>query len=418
MLDITQIREDLPSVIGNLRNRGVEEHTIHALAALDSEWRSLTQEIETLRAELNAVKSKFAAAAPDEKESVIAELRKISTDLEKRDARLDTVATERMQSWRSLPNILIDDVGPGGEDDFEVIREVPGTIQRPDPIVSYLDLLPDEIDLERAAKVSGSRFAYLKGNLARLQMALVSYAFDQLTREEAGFTPVIPPVLIREEAMAGMGYLDKHDDEVYRTQDDDLYLTGTSEQSIGPMHMNEVIPIEELPLRYVGYSTCFRREAGSHGKDVKGILRLHQFDKVEMFSFTTPEKSTDEHEFLLAQQEHLMQGLELPYRVIKLAGGDLGMSSAKTYDIETWIPSENRYRETHSTSNTTDYQARRLNIRTKDAEGTHAVHMLNGTAFAIGRTLIAIMENYQQADGSIAVPEVLQQYVPFKTIEA
>jgi seryl-tRNA synthetase len=227
---------------------------------------------------------------------------------------------------------------------------------------------------------------------------------------------VIPPLLLGNQAMAGMGYLDQAGDEVYQTQDD-LYLVGTSEQSLGAMHMDEIVPAEKLPIRYMAFTPCFRREAGSHGKDVKGILRLHQFDKVEMFSITTPEKSEEEHQFLLQMQRSIMDDFKLPYRVIRLAAGDLGTPSAKTYDIETWIPSEQKYRETHSTSNTTDYQSRRLNIRFKDKEGTtKKVHMLNGTATAMSRLLIALIENHQQQDGSVELPKCLHQYLPFQKL--
>ena len=247
----------------------------------------------------------------------------------------------------------------------------------------------------------------------RLEFALVSFILDTLARHD--FTPVMPPVLVKEPAMAGMGYLDHEGDEIYKTQDD-LYLVGTSEQAIGPMHMNEMLDLKVKPLRYVGYSSCFRREAGSYGKDVKGILRLHQFEKVEMFSFCQPKDSKTEHDFLLERQREIMDALELPYRVLRLAGGDTGTPSSKTYDIETWIPSEGKFRETHSTSNTTDFQARRLNIRTKTDTGTEVAHMLNGTAVAMSRILIALIENHQQMDKSILIPKALASYLPFTSI--
>lgn len=268
--------------------------------------------------------------------------------------------------------------------------------------------------MARGAKVAGARFTYLSGNLARLEIGIASYVLDKLS--QAGFTQVVPPILLNEQAMAGMGYLDQAGDEVYKTQDD-LYLIGTSEQSLGTMHMDEIIAQELLPLRYAAFTPCFRREAGSHGKDVKGILRLHQFDKVEMFSITTPEQSEKEHEFLLEQQRSIMDDLKLPYRVVRLAAGDIGAPSAKTYDIETWIPSEQKYRETHSTSNTTTYQSRRLNIRFKNADGnSEKVHMLNGTAVALSRLLIALIENHQQADGSVKLPDCLHPYLPFTAL--
>lgn len=413
MIDIDVLRKETEAVIANLARRGIERTAIEELLAVDTSWRELTEKADSLRAQQNEANSAIAQASADEKKEHIAKMRTVSDELKSVEDQLQTVTSQREQLWRQLPNLLQDDVPDGGEDNFELIKTVPEAIPTPSfALKSYLDLAqPHLIDLDRAAKVSGSRFVYLRGELARLQMALVSFVFDTLAPDN--FIPVIPPVLINHQAMAGMGYLDKHAEEIYQTQDD-LVLVGTSEQSIGPMHSNEKLDMTALPLRYVGYSSCFRREAGSHGKDVRGIIRMHQFDKVEMFSFTTPDQSATEHDFLLAQQEKIVQALELPYRVIKLAAQDLGMPSAKTYDIETWIPSEGRYRETHSTSNTTDYQARRLNIRV----GSTKAHMLNGTAIALSRTLIALIENHQQADGSIGIPKALHPYLPFTTIPA
>lgn len=416
MIDIEYLRENVTAVKSNLARRGIKAVDIDHLLEVDQRWRAQMSHIDALRAKQNAANSAIAAAAVPERETLINDMRIVSQQLKKAETEVEVLAHERDHLWRLLPNLIADDVPEGDEDAFVVLKAEPA--QTPDVPVyakSYLELVdPTGVDMERGSKVSGSGFAYLKGDVARLQFALVRLALDQLMPE--GFIPVIPPVLISEAAMAGMGYLDRHPEEIYQTQDH-LFLTGTSEQAIGPMHMNEVLDAASLPLRYVAYSSCFRREAGSHGKDVKGIMRVHQFDKVEMFSFTLPEKSTEEHEFLLQQQERLMQALDLPYRVIKLAAQDTGMPSSKTYDIETWIPSEGRYRETHSTSNTTDYQARRLNIRTKTEAGMVKVHMLNGTAFAIGRILIAILENHQQSDGTIQMPEVLQPYLPFTQIE-
>jgi len=273
----------------------------------------------------------------------------------------------------------------------------------------------DLIDIERAAKVSGARFTYLKNELALIEFALVQLAFDILLKE--GFVPVIPPILIRDEMMKSMGYVDTEADfaERYYLEKDKLFLVGTAEQSIGPMHQGEIL--KDLPKRYVAFSTCLREESGSYGKDTKGIFRLHQFDKLEMFSFARPEDSEKEHLFLLSLEEKMMQALKLPYRVVHLCTGDMSRPSASTYDIETWFPSQNRYRETHSVSNCTDFQSRRLNIRFKDNEGkTEFVHMLNGTAFAMVRMLIAIIENYQRKDGRIDVPRALQKYLGFKII--
>lgn len=407
MIDIELLRKEPKRVKQNLARRGVEGKDVDKLAEADGKWREVRQRVDELQGEQNKASEKVVKASSEEKKALIEEMRGHKAKLKETQEELEALEAEREKLWRGLPNLVADDVPEGGEEDAEVIEEkkVP---EKDFPLKSYLELAEGtQIDLARAGKVSGSRFAYLKGNLARLQMALVSWAFDKLS--EAGFEPVIPPMLITEEAMAGMGYLDRHAEEIYRTQDN-LFLIGTSEQSIGPMFMDETLKQEELPKRYVGYSTCFRREAGSHGADVKGILRMHQFDKVEMFSFASAVggASEAEHQFLLEQQRKIMDALQLPYRVVKLAAGDLGNPSAKTYDIQAWIPSEGKWRETHSTSNTTDYQARRLGIR--------GVHMLNGTAIAVGRMLIAILEHYQQADGSVNVPEVLRDYVAFAKI--
>lgn len=414
MIDIVKVREDWKAVAGNLVRRGVEKKDVKKLWKLDEEWRELNCEVEQLRNEQNKANELVAEADQKERAKIIEDLKKVSNKIKCVEGKSDDLLKKRDKLWSSLPNILLDDVADGGEKDAEVVDEgkasVPKFTFEPK---SYLELLPDCVDLKNAAKVSGSRFVFLKNKLARLELGLVSYVIDHLV--SVGFEAVIPPVLIKEKAMAGMGYLDHEGEEIYKTQDD-LYLIGTSEQSIGAMHMEDILE-DPLPRRYVAYSTCFRREAGSHGKDVKGMLRVHQFNKVEMFSFCSPEQSEGEHEFLLKQQRHIMDSLCLPYRVMKLAAGDLGAPSAKTYDVETWIPSEKKYRETHSTSNTTDYQARHLNIRVKGDDSIKKAHMLNGTAVAVGRMIIALIENHQQADGSIDIPEVLHQYLPFTRIE-
>lgn len=417
MIDIDLIRNNTADVIANLAKRGVAAEDVNRLLRLDKEWRDIVARTEALRSEQKATNDKIANATPEERQTLISQVKEHSNEYDELTKKLSLTAEQRESAWRALPNLVQEDVPEGAPENFTVMRVVPEQVPVSSfSLKSYLELTaPKYLDLERAAKVSGSRFVYVRGQLARLQIALVSFVFDQLATE--GFIPVIPPTLISQSAMAGMGYLDTHAEEVYQTQDD-LCLIGTSEQSIGPMHMNEILDAEDLPLRYVGYSPCYRREAGSHGKDVKGIIRMHQFDKVEMFSFVRPEQSTEEHDRILAWQEKIVQALELPYRVIKLTAQDLGAPSSKTYDIETWIPSENRYRETHSTSNTTDFQARRLNIRTKTTDGNvQKVHMLNGTAIAIGRTLAALIENHQQEDGSITIPRALKAYVPFEAIK-
>lgn len=411
MLDIKYIKEHEEAVRGALARRGMHvDIVIPKLLELDQQRRELLQQLEERNRQRNELTAQMKGGKPDD--TAIQAGAKLKAEIKEIQENIEKVVPEYEKLLHSLPNIPRADVPDGGAEDFELVAE--SDTKPTERGKHYLEIAGPLIDVERAAKVSGSRFVYLTGQLARLEFALVSFAMDVLM--QAGFTPVVPPVLVKEPAMAGMGYLDHDGDEIYRTQDD-LYLVGTSEQSIGPMHMDEVLPTPELPLRYAGFSTCFRREAGSHGKDVRGMLRVHQFDKVEMFSFTQAEESDDEHEFILSQQRALMDALELPYRVVKLAAGDLGASSARTYDIEVWLPGEKTYREVSSTSNTTDYQARRLNIRRKDADGpTQHVHMLNGTALAIGRILIALIENHAREDGTIAIPESLHSYLPFTEI--
>jgi seryl-tRNA synthetase len=312
-----------------------------------------------------------------------------------------------------LPN-LPHESAPEGETDednalIREVGEVPSFAFQPRDHVELGDEL-GLIDLERAAAVSGSRFAYLTGQAVLLQWALVRFCLDRLMPK--GFVPVIPPVLVREEAMYGTGFLPTDEAQLYVTREDDLYLVGTSEVPLAGLHLGDILEPETLPRRYVGYSTCFRREAGTHGKDTRGIFRVHQFDKVEMYSFTRPDESWQEHEFLLSCEEEIVQALELPYRVVNVCTGELGASAAKKYDIEVWLPGQGRYRELTSCSNTTDYQARRLECRVRLEDGNRPVHTLNGTACAIGRTLIALLENHQRQDGSVAVPGTLQQYLP------
>lgn len=406
MIDIELIRRDPDGVAANLKRRGVPRSDVDKLCTLDEKWRALVSEVEKLRSR------KLSGDEAGQREGGA----KVKLELKAVRSTLNEIAEARLKAWQALPNLVAPDVPEGGLEAATVLRAVPAHVGSP-PFSpkSYLALAEGRyLDLKRAAKVSGSRFAYLFGPLARLQIALVAWAFDYLT-QAARFEPVIVPALINRSSMAGMGYLDHHGEEIYQT-DDNLYLIGTGEQALGPLHQDEILAAEDLPRRYVGYSSCFRREAGSHGQDVRGLLRMHQFDKVEMFSFTTPEESDRELQRLVGWQEALMQALELPYRVVKLASRDLGAPAAQTIDIETWLPGQRRYRETHSASNTTDYQARRLNIRVRTKAGTVKAHLLNATAFAIGRTLIALIENHQEADGAIAVPASLHPYLPFKRI--
>jgi len=310
----------------------------------------------------------------------------------------------------ALPNLPLDSVPAGDETKSEVIKKVGEPKKFDFPVRDHVELgkINDIIDIERAAKISGARFYYLKNEAALLEFALTQFVLQKLVSKS--FTPLIPPILVKERAMFGTGYFPADLNEIYHVnpQEDDLYLVGTSEVPLISYHADETLAEKELPKRYCGFSTCLRREAGSYGKDTKGIFRAHQFDKVEMVSFADPEKSLAEHEFLLLIEEEIIKDLGLPYQVVNIAAGDLGSPAAKKYDIEVWFPSEKKYRELTSCSNTTDYQARRLNIRTEKSSGKVLVHTLNGTACAIGRTLVAIMENYQQKDGSIEIPEILK----------
>ena len=407
MIDPIILRENSKIIEETLKKRGWRTD-ITAVQSADEKYRQLLQTVEKMRAAINErSKSKVT----------IKEQEILRVDKRKLKASETALAKAKLKAealLRELPNLLKDDVPAGQDENDNVVIKVVGKPPHfPFPFKDYLTLAAehDLIDLERAAKVSGSRFYYLKNEAALLSMALVHYGLDLAVNE--GFVPILPPVMIGEEAMSGMGYLEHGgEDETYHFIKDNLYLVGTSEQSIGPMHKDEIIAADRLPLRYVAFSTCFRREAGSYGKDTKGILRVHQFDKLEMFSITTPERSNEEQEYLLSLQEKFMNGLGLAYRVVKLCAGDLGAPSARTYDIETWIPSQNRYRETHSTSTTTDFQSRRLRIRYRRPDGTVAlVHMLNGTLVAVNRPLIAILEYGQKENGTINLPLVLKPYL-------
>lgn len=416
MIDAKLILEQPDLVEANNKKRG-KEIDLSVAADLLRERSKQIEEVENMRAMANEVASRISKANPDEREKLIKKGTTIKTEVKKLEGQLQGIQKRLDVELHKYPNILQEAVKDGkDESENELIREVgiptQFTFQPKDheELATALGIL----DVERAAKVSGSRFVYLKGDLVLLEFALVQYALSVIVPE--GFTPILPPHIVSTKAMAAMGYLDHGGEkEIYHLKNDDAVLIGTSEQAIGPMHMDEILDEKELPLRYIGFSPCYRREAGTYGKDTKGMFRVHQFDKVEMFSFTRPEHSNKEHEKLLALQERLMQGLGLPYRVMRLCSGDTGSSSSMTYDIETWLPSEQRYRETSSTSNTTDFQTRRLNIRyKKDKSGsgtkTEFVHALNGTAFS-GRPMIMIMENFQRKDGSIAIPDVLRPWM-------
>ncbi len=389
---------------------------------------ALIKRRDELKHQLN-IKSK---EQPDP--TVREELKRIKTEIKKLNEELNNLEKEIFEIAKKIPNPPLENVPIGrDENDNVVLKEVGEKTKFDFEFKDYLTLAEelDIIDVKRASKISGSRFGYLKGKAALLEFALVKFVFDELTNIEViekiikennlnvevkTFIPIVPPVMIRPEIMWGLGYIDDGDIEVFKIPEDNLVLVGTAEHSIVPYYKDEVLLEKDLPIRFLGFSTCFRREAGSYGKDVRGILRVHQFDKLEMVSFSLPEKSIEEHRFLLAVEEYLMQKLKIPYRVLHICTGDLGHPTAEKFDIEAWIPSENRYRETHSCSNTTDFQARRLNIKFKRKNKLEYVHILNGTAFAIGRTIIAIIENYQTKEGRIRIPEVLIKYTNFDLI--
>ncbi len=398
MLDLRLIRRDPDAVRRALARRGdVEDAAIDRLLATDERWRELTTQLETLQAEQNEATRALRGAPSDEQRAQMRTLAERGRALS--DAQT-AVAQERDELLRGLPNLPAEDAAP--ED--TVVREVgeAGKSGR-----DHLELAGERIDMERGARLSGARFAYLRGDLVLLELALVRYALEKLSGE--GFEPVIPPVLVREQALYGTGFLPDTEQQIYHLPADDLYLVGTSEVALASLHAGEILDGEALPLRYAGFSPCFRREAGAAGRDTRGIFRVHQFDKVEMFSFVAPEDSAAEHERILALEESILRDLEIPYRVVNIAVNDLGASAAKKYDCEAWLPGQGRYRELTSCSNTTDYQARRLEIRyrPRDARKPETLHTLNGTAVAVGRTLIALLENGQQDDGSIAIPAAL-----------
>jgi seryl-tRNA synthetase len=414
MLDLKLIRSDPERVKAALARRGAEE-SVDAVLALDQRRRELLPEIESAQAERKTISKQIGEAKQKGEEAAaeMAAVQELKSRIESGKAELERVDAELEELVAVLPNLPDPDAPEGmTEEDAVVVREVG---ERPEfdfeardhlQIGSELGL----IEMEAAATLSGSRFAYLKGDLVLLELALVRFALD-LVRGE-GHEPVVPPVLVREEALYGTGFLPGDRDQIYEVPKDDLFLVGTSEVSLAGLHANQILEDGSLPLRYAAFSTCFRREAGAAGRDTRGIFRVHQFDKVEMFSFVEPEHSGAEHERLLAIEERILTELELPYRVVNVAAGDLGAPAAKKYDCEAWIPSQGRYRELTSCSNTTDYQARRLACRYRpgDGETPKPVHTLNGTAVAVGRTIIALIENRQERDGAFTLPSILHSY--------
>jgi seryl-tRNA synthetase len=413
MLDIKAIRDDPDPFRKGLARRNLAD-AVDALLAADERRRNLTSKVDELRAEQNRASKAIGGAQGDQKQQLIEAVSAVSARLKQLEPELETTEAELADLLAKTPNVPHES-SPNGftDDDAEVIREVGALPEFDFEPRDHAELgqILGVLDTERAVRTSGSRFVYLLGDIVLLQFALVRHALDVLVSR--GFTPVVPPVLVREEAMYGTGFLPTDAAQLYVTTEDDLYLVGTAEVPLAAFHMTEILDESSLPIRYAGYSTCFRREAGTYGKDMGGMFRVHQFDKVEMFSFTTPETSWDEHDFLLSVEEEIVGNLELPYRVANIAAGDLGGSAAKKYDIEVWLPGQGRYRELTSCSNCTDYQARRLQTRVRRGGGkVEPVHTLNGTATAIGRTLIAILENHQRADGSVALPQKLHPYLP------
>ncbi len=411
MIDANLLRENPEVIRASQRARQADEALVDQAATADANWRKAISEFEKLRAEQNASSKLVAAAPKEEKAALVAAAQDLAARVKAADAATTEAAAALDEALRKIDNVVITDVPAGGEEDFVVLSEVgsmPTFDFEPRDHVALGDLL-DIIDLERGVKISGSRFYFLKGWGARLELALMNMALDQAAA--AGFTALITPTLVRPEVMAGTGFLGQHADEIYYLPADDLYLTGTSEVALAGYHRDEIIDLTDEPLRYAGWSTCYRREAGSAGKDTRGILRVHQFNKLEMFSYVLPEQAEAEHARLRDYQEQMLQKCELPYRVIDVAAGDLGSSAARKYDIEAWVPTQGAYRELTSTSNCTSYQARRLNIRYRKEDGkTAPVATLNGT-LATTRWLVAILENHQQADGSVRIPKALQPYL-------
>jgi seryl-tRNA synthetase len=411
MIDLRLLREDPDRVRQSQRDRRADPSVVDALLEADAAHRVATGRFDTLRNEQKTIGKAIAAAKGDEKQELLARAGGLSVDVKAAEAE----QVEREATMRSLhlqiENLLEAGAPIGGEADFAVVDTV-GTQPTFDfPVRDHLELgeLLGAIDTERGAKVSGARFYYLTGPGAMLEFALLQHAIQSAVRN--GFTPMITPVLVKPEAMAGTGYLGVHSDEVYHLPADDLYLVGTSEVPLAAFHMNEMLEGSTLPRRYAAFSSCFRREAGSYGKDTRGIIRVHQFDKVEMFSFCDPADAHAEHLRFLGWEKEFLTSLGLHFRVIDTASGDLGSSAARKFDCEAWLPSQQAFREVTSTSNCTDFQARRLGIRMKDDSGTRPVAMLNGTLCAMARMVVMVLENGQQADGSVVVPEPLQAFM-------
>ncbi len=415
MLDPAILKDNLEVLESNISRRNLDIDVNH-LISLNEERKSLRFNAEQKRSQQKELGKQIANAEKNEKEELLNKASELSDEVKLLFEQVDKKDEEFLNQWVKIPN-LISKTSPDGKSDKDnlEIKKVGNVKEISNPkdhleIASQLNL----IDVEKASEVSGSRFAYLFGDLVKIEFNLVSWALNKLS--EKGFTPTVPPVLVRENALYGTGFFPDDAEQVYEIPNDDLYLVGTSEVPLAALHTNEIINMEELPIRYAGFSTCFRREAGTYGKDTTGIFRVHQFDKVEMFSFCNPEKSEAEHEFILSVEEELLQSLEIPYRVVDVCAGDLGASAAKKYDIEAWIPSQNTYREVTSCSNTTSFQARRLNIRAKSEGETSILHTLNGTAIAVGRILIALIENNQTEDGKVEFSDKVAEIIGVKNL--
>ncbi|MDA2969916.1 MAG: serine--tRNA ligase [Actinomycetota bacterium] len=406
MLDPNLLKENIDLLELSLTKRNLKID-ISKLEELNEERKSIRFEAEQKRAEQKEIGKLIASASVDEKAKMLEKAASLSEEVKSLFDKVEEKDRRFFDEWIKLPNLISDSspVGKTDEDNLE-IKKV-GNIKKIDNPKDHLQIAEKLglIDVQKAADVSGSRFSYLFGDLVKIEFSLVSWALNKLS--DKGFIPTVPPVLVREKALYGTGFFPDDAEQVYQIPNDDLYLVGTSEVPLAALKSDEILSLENLPIRYAGFSTCFRREAGTYGKDTSGIFRVHQFDKVEMFSFCDPEKSIEEHEFILSVEEEILQELEIPYRVVDVCSGDLGASASKKYDIEAWIPSQNTYREVTSCSNTTDYQARRLNIRSKKDGNTQIIHTLNGTAIAVGRILIALIENNQQEDGTVKFSESL-----------
>ena len=406
VIDLKKLRDEETYRDGVIR-KGIEPSVIHDVLHYEEVCRKLLQEVEELRSLQNAASKEIGRASPEQREEKIAEAASMKESLQSKENEYSSAVATLDDLTIGLPNPASERCPSGGEEDYEVVEIVGDCNEAPSMNHAEYGEFLEWVETEKAAENMGSRFAYLKNEAVLLEFALIQYTMSKLVSK--GFIPVVTPVLVREQMMIDAGFFPTDRNQVYELPKDDLFLTGTSEVALAGLHRGDLLDEENVPARYVGYSSCFRREAGTYGKDTSGIFRVHQFDKVEMFSFCDPEKSNEEHEYILTIEEEILQDLEIPYRVVDVCTGDLGASAAKKYDIEAWIPSQQKYREVTSCSNTTDFQARRLNMRTKIEDVNTILHTLNGTALAVGRILIALLENNQQPDGSVMFSDDLGQ---------